>query len=150
MSSAYLDIRWPNSALNGSFTNRFNLILGLSITEMSEVKVLGISGSPRKRRNTETMLGAALEAASEAGAVTELLSLGELSILPCKGCNGCVRERKCPQDEEDDMAVVKERLLKADAIIFAAPSYFGSVPGLMKNLMDRSRSLKYYYISRRD
>jgi len=137
-----LDIRWLNSALEGSFTNRFNLMPDPSITKMSEVKVLGISGSPRKGRNTEALLGAALKAAGESGAATELLSLGELSILPCKGCNGCVRERRCPQDEEDDMTEVKGRLLEADAIIFAAPSYFGSVPGVMKNLMDRSRSLK--------
>jgi len=31
---------------------------------------------------------------------------------------------------------------KADAIIFASPSYFGSVTAYMKKLMDRSRYLK--------
>jgi multimeric flavodoxin WrbA len=109
---------------------------------MSEVKVLGISGSPRKGRNTEALLRAALEAAAEARAATELLSLSELRILPCTGCNDCVKERRCPQDEEDDMAAVKLKLIEADAVILAAPSYFGSVPGVMKSLMDRSRSLK--------
>ncbi len=110
--------------------------------EMSAVKVLGISGSPRKGRNTEKLLYLALEAAGEAGASTELLSLAELNIRQCVGCNTCVREKMCPQDDGDDMGLVKGKLLDADAVVFAAPSYFGSVPGIMKNAMDRSRSLK--------
>jgi len=106
------------------------------------VKVLGVSGSPRKGKNTERLLRAALDAAAEIGAETELVSLASLSILPCDGCNACIRERRCPLDDEDDMGALKERLVEADGIIFAAPSYFGAVPGIMKNMMDRSRPLK--------
>jgi multimeric flavodoxin WrbA len=109
---------------------------------MSEIKVLGISGSPRKGRNTEKLLKEALNATEEVGAKTEALSLGGLNIQQCSGCNTCVKEKRCPKDEKDDMSIVKEKLESADAIIFAAPSYFGGVPGIMKNLMDRSRSLK--------
>jgi len=109
---------------------------------MSKVKVLGVSGSPRKGKNTERLLRAALDAAAEIGAETELVSLASLSILPCDGCNACIRERRCPLDDEDDMGALKERLVEADGIIFAAPSYFGAVPGIMKNMMDRSRPLK--------
>jgi multimeric flavodoxin WrbA len=109
---------------------------------MSNVKVLGISGSPRIGKNTAKLLEAALEAASAAGAETKILSLSDVEILPCIGCNTCVREKRCSQDGKDDMPLVKEMLESADAIIFAAPSYFGSVPGVMKNMMDRSRSLK--------
>jgi len=110
--------------------------------DMSAVKVLGISGSPRKGRNTEKLLLCALEAAEEAGAKTEMFSLAELNIKQCVGCNTCVREKRCPLDDGDDMGLVKGKLLEADAVVFAAPSYFGSVPGVMKNAMDRSRSLK--------
>ena len=109
---------------------------------MSKAKVLGVSGSPREGKNTDALLRAALEAAEEAGTETEILSLASLKILPCTGCNTCVKEKRCPQDDEDDMGLVKERLEAADAVVFAAPSYFGGVPGVMKNMMDRSRSLK--------
>jgi multimeric flavodoxin WrbA len=109
---------------------------------MSGVKVLGVSGSPRKGRNTEILLRASLEAAGEEGAETELLSLSDYRILPCNGCNVCVRGKPCPLDSQDDMGRILERLLEADALILAAPSYFGSVPGLMKNFMDRTRPLK--------
>ena len=109
---------------------------------MSPIKVLGVSGSPRKGKNTGSLLQAALDAAQEAGAETELLSLAGLTILPCTGCNTCVKEKRCSQDGDDDMPAVKQKLVEADGIIFAAPSYFGGVPGVMKNMMDRTRSLK--------
>ncbi len=107
-----------------------------------QVRVLGVSGSPRRGKNTELLLRAALEAAMEEGAEAELVSLSEYRILPCDGCNVCVRGRPCPLDSEDEMGGIQERLLKADALILAAPSYFGAVPGLMKNMMDRTRPLK--------
>lgn len=109
---------------------------------MSPIKVLGVSGSPRKGKNTGSLLQAALDAAQEAGAETELLNIAGLSILPCTGCNTCVREKRCSQDGDDDMPAVKQKLEEANGIIFAAPSYFGGVPGVMKNMMDRTRSLK--------
>ena len=109
---------------------------------MSPIKVLGVSGSPRKGKNTESLLQAALDAAQEAGAEIELINIADLSILPCTGCNTCVREKRCSQDGDDDMPAVKQKLEEADGVILAAPSYFGGVPGVMKNMMDRTRSLK--------
>ena len=106
------------------------------------VRIVGVQGSPRTGRNTEALLRHALAAAEEAGAETELVNLAELNIKACIGCNTCVREKRCPLDDEDDMGAVKDALLSADGVVFAAPSYFGSVPGLLKNVMDRSRSLK--------
>jgi multimeric flavodoxin WrbA len=106
---------------------------------MSPIKVLGVSGSPRKGKNTGSLLQSALDAAQEAGAETELLSLAGLSILPCTGCNTCVRERRCSQDGDDDMPAVKQKLEEADGAILAAPSHFGGVPGVMKNMMDCTR-----------
>lgn len=109
---------------------------------MSNVKVLGVSGSPRRGKNTDQLLQAALDAVAELEVKTELISLANFRIRPCDGCNVRIRERRCPLDAEGDMRRLKERLMEADAIIFAAPSYFGAVPGVMKNMMDRSRPLK--------
>ena len=113
------------------------------LIDMPPIKVLGISGSPRKGKNTESLLQAALDSAQEAGAEIELLSLPGLSIISCTGCNTCVKEKRCSQDGEDDMTAVKKKLEEeADGVILAAPSYFGGVPGVMKNMMDGTRSLK--------
>ena len=110
---------------------------------MVSIRVLGISGSPRKERNTEFLLTTALQASSEIEEVqTELVRISDFQIIPCNGCNMCVREARCPLDEKDDMGKLRTKIQEADALVFAAPSYFASVPGVMKNFMDRSRPLK--------
>ncbi|MFX0078278.1 MAG: flavodoxin family protein [Candidatus Hermodarchaeota archaeon] len=108
------------------------------------IKVLGICGSPKlEKSSSEFLLGKALEAAEGTGSVkSELLRLADHEILPCTGCDNCVRHKPCPEDAKDDVPKVLEKMENADAIIFASPSYFGTVPGLLKNLIDRSRTYK--------
>jgi multimeric flavodoxin WrbA len=53
-----------------------------------------------------------------------------------------VRKKACPQSEKDDILKLEGQLRAASGIIIAAPSYFTSVPGILKNLMDRSRAMK--------
>jgi multimeric flavodoxin WrbA len=110
----------------------------------------GISSSPKKEKsNTRFLLEKALEAASEELSDssaetpnTTILDLHEFEILPCTGCDSCVRKKPCPQSAKDDMTKIEEKLKDADGIIISAPSYFTSVPGILKNLMDRSRPMK--------
>lgn len=107
--------------------------------------LVGICGSPKSEKSsTRFLLEQALEAASETnGSIsTLLLNISDHEILPCTGCDACVRGNPCPESESDDMPLIEENLRKADAIIIAAPSYFTSVPGVLKNLMDRSRPMK--------
>jgi len=111
--------------------------------------VLGISGSPRgERSSTRFLLTKALEAASTVLSAsskeptTVLLDLSQCQIRRCTGCDACVRKKPCPESEKDDMPKIEERMRQADAIIVAAPSYFTSVPGILKDLMDRSRPMK--------
>ncbi len=112
--------------------------------------IVGISSSPKKEKSsTRFLLQKALEAASDTLsngstnlATTLLLDLHEYEIRPCTGCDSCVRKKPCPESAKDDMPKIEEKLHTADGIIVAAPSYFTSVPGIMKNLMDRSRYMK--------
>ena len=53
------------------------------------VKVLGISGSPHRHGNTETLLDTFLEGAEGAGAEVRKVVLRELSYTTCRGCNAC-------------------------------------------------------------
>jgi multimeric flavodoxin WrbA len=104
------------------------------------MRVIGISGSPKKEKsNTQFLLSKALEATS---ADTHLINISEYDIRHCTGCDSCVRKKPCPQSAHDDMPKLEEELLKADAIIIAAPSYFTSVPGVLKDFIDRSRAMK--------
>jgi multimeric flavodoxin WrbA len=112
--------------------------------------VIGICGSPKKAKsNTRFLLQKALESAAEVlseveskEATTLLLNLSKFNIRRCTGCDSCVRKKPCPESEHDDMHELEEKLLQADGIIIAAPSYFTSVPGILKDFIDRSRRVK--------
>ncbi|MFO7836958.1 MAG: flavodoxin family protein [Candidatus Thorarchaeota archaeon] len=112
--------------------------------------IAGICGSPKtEKSHTEFLLSKALEAASselsngsKKESTTVLLNISDYEIRPCTGCDACVRRKPCPESEHDDIPKIEEWLKKADGIIISAPSYFTAVPGVLKNLIDRSRPMK--------
>jgi len=111
--------------------------------------IVGISGSPKhEKSNTQYLLSKAIDAAKEElsggdePVETVILNISEFDIQHCTGCDSCVRKLPCPQSEHDDMSKLEEKLRLADGIIIAAPSYFTSVPGVLKDFIDRSRAMK--------
>ena len=103
--------------------------------------IVGICGSPKSdRSNTRFLLEKALEAISDAE--TLLLNISDYNIQHCTGCDSCVRKKPCPQSADDDIPEIEKKLIDADGIIIAAPSYFTSVPGVLKDFIDRSRAMK--------
>lgn len=105
------------------------------------VKILGISGSPRKG-NTLELVEEALKAASEVAEVEcKLITLrGKLS--PCVDCD------KCPVNPPEKYCAISDKmdeiyplLIEADGIIIGAPVYFGTVNAQTKAFMDRCRPL---------
>ncbi|MHA1924955.1 MAG: flavodoxin family protein [Candidatus Thorarchaeota archaeon] len=107
--------------------------------------ILGINGSPKgERSNSRFLLVKALEAASKvlSDGATEILDIVDYRIRYCTGCDACVRKKPCPESEHDDMPKIEEKLAQAQSIIIASPSYFTSVPGILKDFIDRSRTMK--------
>lgn len=102
---------------------------------MKVMKVLGISGSPRKG-NTELLVREALKAAEKAGAITQLVLLKNLEIKHCDGCLRCDEDGTCRTN--DEMQELYKRMETADAIIIGSPTYYENVPGLLKDFIDRS------------
>jgi len=100
------------------------------------MKVLGISGSPRKGGNTETIVRHILRAAEGEGAGTEMISLSGLDIRPCTACMACASKETC--SVKDDLWPVYEKMKEADGIVLATPVYYGSATANMKALMDRA------------
>jgi multimeric flavodoxin WrbA len=99
--------------------------------------VVGISGSPRRGGNSETLLEAALEGARDAGAEVQMARLNELSYVGCQACDACIPAGQCPQ--QDDLTDVIEKLREADVWLMASPIYFDSVSGQLKACFDRCR-----------
>ena len=98
---------------------------------MSRPIVIGISGSPRDK-NTNYMLKTVLDAT---GFDYEMILLKDKNIKHCAACGGCHFSHKCVIS--DDMQEIYNKLIHADVIVLASPTYFANVTGLMKNFFDR-------------
>lgn len=103
------------------------------------VNVLGISGSPRRHGNTETLLDAVLEGAREAGADVEKIVLRPLEYASCQGCNACHKTGVCVL--KDDLTEVFEKIGDADVIVLASPIYSMGITAEAKGLIDRAQYL---------
>ena len=101
------------------------------------MKIAAVVGSPRGLDGyTGPLVTGVLDAARSAGAETQVLSLKDLTVNPCKGClEICNVTGTCHQ--KDDLETVKNSLLDADGIIFATPAYFFSVSAQLKAVIDR-------------
>ncbi|MDD3857482.1 MAG: flavodoxin family protein [Methanoculleus sp.] len=103
------------------------------------VKVLGISGSPRRHGNTETLLDAVLEGAREAGGEIEKIVLRPLDYTSCRGCNACHKTGVCVM--KDDLTGVFEKIGDADVLVLASPIYSMGITAEAKGLIDRAQYL---------
>ena len=104
------------------------------------MKVLGISCSPRRKGNTETLVGEALEGSRSEGAEVELFSVAGKDIKPCDGCQTCVGTGRC--HIKDDMQELYQKMIDADGIIFGMPIYFYTMNAQAKIVMDRSYAIR--------
>ncbi len=107
---------------------------------MGSIRLLGISGSPRKGA-TAFVVRTALEFAESSGDVeTELISLKGKKINFCLHCDYCVRTKEgCIQ--KDAVSDLYPSMEAADAWLLATPVYQGTVSGQLKAVMDRCRAV---------
>ncbi len=103
------------------------------------VKVLGISGSPHRHGNTETLLDSFLEGAKAAGASVEKVVLQELNYSPCRGCNACHKTGQCIV--KDDAPGLYDKILAADCVAVASPIYSMGITAQLKGFIDRAQYL---------
>jgi multimeric flavodoxin WrbA len=106
--------------------------------DMLKIKLLGISGSPRKMGNSHFLLGKALAAAKNAmpeEVLIESYSISGKDISGCIACNRCKDLGGCAI--EDDFQELRNKWLGADAIIYSVPVYQMGLPGQLKCFIDR-------------
>lgn len=113
---------------------------------MVEVKILGLSGSPRKG-NTEILVKECLKGAAELPNVTtEFISLADLKIKGgCINCWSCVvnpsYENLCT-GYKDDCNEIFRRWMESDGIIIGTPVYYNGPTAQLKMVMDRTLALE--------
>jgi multimeric flavodoxin WrbA len=129
----------------------------LSLDKNKKVKILGISGSARSKEdmaqedsNSEKLLADCLECCKRLGADVELVKLREHRIEHCNACYSTTNTQchfycSCyPKGTPagDDMSnMLYDKILSADAIIFATPVNNYAMSTLMKTFIDRTISL---------
>ncbi len=96
------------------------------------MKVLGISGSPRKGNNTDRLVK---EVLSTITVETEFISLAGKKIDPCIACLGCVEDNICKV--KDDMQRLRQKIVDADAYVIGAANYYSVINGLSHCFLER-------------
>ena len=123
------------------------------------MKILIISGSPRKGGNTELLAEAFAKGAAEHHHV-EIVSVRDYKVNPCLGCNACFKTngRSCESHpssledgrvvtdegeangicaQKDDMSPIYEKMNQADMLVIASPVYFYGISAQLKAVIDR-------------
>lgn len=105
------------------------------------MKILVINGSPKGRGSNTYKLTQAFLAGMKDGSGEPLeieeIETRRLDIRPCRGCFSCWNKTPGTCCIQDDMREVIGKLLWADVTVWSFPLYYYTVPGGLKNLIDR-------------
>jgi multimeric flavodoxin WrbA len=103
------------------------------------MKVIAFNGSARKDGNTAILVQEVFKELKKGGIKTELVQLAGKKIRGCIACGKCfTRQDKMCAVKGDIVNDCIEKMLVADGIILASPTYFADVSAEMKALIDRS------------
>jgi multimeric flavodoxin WrbA len=103
------------------------------------MRVVAFCGSARRNGNTSILARTVLGELETAGMETELVQLAGKDIRGCLACRKCFekKDQRC-SGREDDVNSCIEKMIQADGIILASPTYFADLTPEMKALMDRA------------
>ena len=103
------------------------------------MRVIAINGSPRREGNTSILIRHVFSELEKVGIQTEMVQLAGVRIRGCMACFKCGEnlDKKCAVID-DPINEYIEKMLKADGIILASPTYFTDVTAEMKALIDRT------------
>jgi FMN reductase len=96
-------------------------------------RLVGLGGTLRANSRTRSTLRAALTIAQAQGAQTELLDLRELA-LPMYVPDWSIAEY--PEPQQASLTRFIDTCRRADAMLWASPTYHGTLSGVLKNALD--------------
>ena len=97
--------------------------------------ILILSASPRKNGNSDILCRRFIKGAQDAGHKTELISLYDKNIECCRACYACFQNRKmCYRGR---YGRILNKMQQADVIVVATPTYFYTMNGKLKTVIDR-------------
>lgn len=111
------------------------------------MKVFLINGSPKGQHSNTYQLAKAFLAGLKPEEVRECCARDK-DIKSCLGCFACWNKTPGKCCLSDDMSGVIADMLWADVILWSFPLYYFSVPGPLKNLMDRQLPMALPFMSK--
>ena len=99
------------------------------------MKILVLTGSPRRNGNSNTLADALIRGAKEAGHEVVRFDAAFRKVHPCIACNHCGMNGPCAF--KDDFEFVRRHLPDADVVVFATPMYYFGISAQLKAVIDR-------------
>jgi len=114
------------------------------------VKILGLSLTPIKGGNCDTMVKEALKSAEMQGDVeVEFITASDKKIAMCQHCQWCIEHRsRCKVD--DDANMILDRMEASDGIIYGTPTWNRDACPLWGAFLSRHRSIAFFSQSLRN
>jgi multimeric flavodoxin WrbA len=103
------------------------------------MKAVAFNGSARPDGNCTLLIKEVFSGLEHHGIETELVQLSQKKIKPCSACYQCLenKDQRCTI-KGDDLNACIAKILDAQAIILASPTYIGDVSSVTKALIDRA------------
>ncbi len=100
------------------------------------MKIVILTGSPRKNGNSAKLVKAFTEEAERFGAEVEIFDTAFMNIGGCRHCENCYKKGR-PCLFEDDFNKIAAAVENADGVVFASPLYWSSFTAQLKACIDR-------------
>ncbi len=110
-------------------------IEGINKTGGKKMKILVITGSPRKNGNSNILADNFIKGAQESGHSVVRFDSAFKTVHPCIACNKCGMNGECAY--KDDFEFVKANIADADCVVFATPMYYFGISSQIKSVIDR-------------
>jgi multimeric flavodoxin WrbA len=105
------------------------------------MRVLAISGSPRKGGNSELLIHRAVRPFDNSGATVKIIKLSEKEIGPCLACESCTSNNEvCIV--KDDMQQIYEDFAWCQVLILASPVYHSNISAQLMAVLNRRYAVK--------
>ncbi len=104
------------------------------------MKVVAFSGSARKDGNTATLVRTVFAELEAEGIESELIQLYNKGFRGCTACLKCAetQDSTCSGQPDDGMNECIARMVQADGIIIASPTYYANCTANTQALMERA------------
>lgn len=97
--------------------------------------ILVVVGGGRHNGNTDQLVNAFINGATDAGHSITKISLNQIEVKGCIGCNACRHGKSCVQ--KDGFYELVPKITSADLIVFASPLYFWTISSKLKAFIER-------------